>query len=273
MSAKIHGLTSFSLIPAPDLFIARDKEGVTTATRSFTCLKSAVATVAIQSKIKKGTPITSLCSDVPPGFSALLIESNSSQDVPGGLASITIAFAGFVDEGEFEGEREITYSLRGVTQLRPIYTHPEFIEAFDGFDYLKNAMVQICLATAYAEGMAETSGQWRVYQIPTDDPLFSGWDASAERDAWWRSIVIDGDREFEAPTYEWTRTTANAGGLSGSDIQTLGRSDEPPGSPPEPDGVTGWWRLADLSDERTEGQSNNSLTWRFVEGVAKHYEQ
>jgi hypothetical protein len=157
--------------------------------------------------------------------------------------------------------------------MKPIWQHPLFIHDFDGYDMMKNALVQICLATAYAEGQTETSSNWRVYQIPTDEPLFSAWTGSEERDLWWQSIVIDGDREYEAPSYEWTRATTNAGGLSAVDLAPLGKSDTPPGSPPEPSGVDGWWRLTDLSDERTEGQSSNTLTWRFVEGEPKHYEQ
>lgn len=273
MSARIHGLTSLSLIPGPDLFLSRDKDGITTATRSFTCLKSSLNTPLIQAKVKKGVAITTLCSDIPADFAALTIESHSSQDAPGGMSTITIAFAGYIEEGEFSYDREVTYSLRGVTQLKPIWQHPDFIAAFVGYDSLKSALVKICLGEAYSEGATESSSNWRVYQIPTDDSLFSAWTGSTERDAWWNSIVVAGDREYEAPTYEWTRSASNVGGLSNVDLSPLGKADTPPGDPPEPDGVTGWWRLADLSDERTSGQSSNSLTWRFVEGEPKHYEQ
>ena len=272
MSARIHGLTSLSLIPGPDLFLSRDKDGITTATRSFTCLQSAVSTPLIQAKIKKGVAITVLCSDIPADFAALTVESHSAQDAPGGMSTITITFAGYVEGGEFSYDREITYSLRGVTQLKPIWQHPDFITAFSSYQYLKAALIKICLGEAYSEGGTEASTNWRVYQIPTDDPMFSAWTGSTERDLWWNSIVVDGDREYESPTYEWTRSTSNAGGLSAADLAPLGKEDTPPGGPPEPDGVTGWWRLADLGDERTEGQSSNSLTWRFVEGTPKHYE-
>jgi hypothetical protein len=272
MSARIHGLTIASLIPAPDLFLARDSEGKTTAQRSFTCLKSSVQTATIQSKIKKGTPITSLCSDIPPEFSSLTVESSASRDAPGGMTAIDITFAGYVEEGEFGLDREITFSLRGVTQTRPIWQHPKFIDAFDGFDQLKSALVKVCLGEAYAEDATLESNNWRVYQIPTDEPLFTAWTGDEEMDKWWVSITVDGDREYDAPTYEWTRATSNAGGLSSSDIEYLGKKDDPPGNPPEPAGQEGYWKLSDLSDERTSGQSSNTLTWRFIEGKPKHYE-
>ncbi len=273
MSARIHGLTASSLVPGPDLYLSRDAEGKSTGSRSFTCLKSAVQTAAIQSKIKKGLAITTLCSDLPPEFASLVIESSASRDAPGGITAIDITFAGYVEEGEFSFDREVTYSLRGVTQMRPIWQHPKFIKAFEGFEPEKTALVKICLGEAYAENAAGDSGQWRAYQIPTDEPLFSAWVSDEERDKWWVSITVDGDREYEAPTHEWTRATSNAGGLSGADIGALGRKDTPPGGPPEPDGVEeGWWRLADLGDERSSGQSSNTLTWRFIEGKPKHYE-
>jgi hypothetical protein len=269
MSAQVLGINSGSLIPAPNFLIAKDAEGKYTASRDFSALKGSSVTWAIS----KGTPISSLCTDLPPEFSFLQVESFESRDAPGGITVVSVSFTGLPDEEEFGFDREVTYSLRGVTQMKPIWQHPLFIHDFDGYDMMKNALVQICLATAYAEGQTETSSNWRVYQIPTDEPLFSAWTGSEERDLWWQSIVIDGDREYEAPSYEWTRATTNAGGLSATDLAPLGKSDTPPGSPPEPSGVDGWWRLTDLSDERTEGQSSNTLTWRFVEGEPKHYEQ
>ena len=268
MSANIAGLTAASLVPGPNFVFARDAEGKMTGTREFSTVKGSSSSFLIA----KGVPITSLCNDIPPELSFLLVDSFESRDNPGGITVVSVNFKGAPEEEEFGFDREITYSLRGVTQLKPIWQHPKFIAAFDGYDMLKNAMVQMCLASAYAEGQTEDSAKWRVFQMPTDKPLFSAWTGSEERDLWWQSIVIDGDREYESPSYEWTRATTNAGGLSAVDLAPLGKSDNPPGDPPKPSGITGYWRLSDLSDERTEGQSSNTLTWRFVEGEPKHYE-
>ena len=273
MSARIHGLNQTSFIPGPDLYLARDAEGKTTATRSFTCLSSSVGIPLIQAKLKKGTPITLLCTDIPPEFASLLVDSSSSQDAPGGMTTVSVNFTGYVDEGEFESDREITYSLRGVTQMRPIWQHPRFIKAFEDEQAMKMGLVKVCLGEAYAEGATEDPNKWRVYQIPTDEAVFSAWVSSADRDKWWQSIIVDGDREYDSPTYEWTRATSNAGGLSNDDLAPLGKKDDPPGDPPEPAGQEGYWKLSDLSDERTSGQSSNTLTWRFIEGEPKHYEE
>ena len=151
MSARIHGLTAFSLVPGPDLYLSRDAEGKTTATRSFTCLKSAVQTAFIQSKIKKGISITALCSDIPPEFSALTVDSSSSRDAPGGMTTIDISFAGYVDEGEFSFDREINYSLRGTTFRRPILEHPTFIKDMEATDEsIRRGLVAILTGDAYA---------------------------------------------------------------------------------------------------------------------------
>lgn len=269
MSANIAGLTTSSLVPGPNFVFARDAEGKMTGTREFSTVKGSSSSFLIT----KGMPITSLCNDIPPELSFLLVDSFESRDNPGGITVVSVNFKGAPEEEEFGFDREVTYSLRGVTQLKPIWQHPKFIAAFEDEQLMKLALVKICLAEAYAEGATLSSANWRVYQIPTDEEIFTAWVGNEDRDPWWQSIVIDGDREYEAPSYEWTRATTNAGGLSAVDLAPLGKSDDPPGNPPEPSGITGWWRLTDLSDERTEGQSSNTLTWRFVEGEPKHYEQ
>jgi hypothetical protein len=269
MSANIAGLTSSSLVPGPNFVFARDAEGKMTGTREFSTVKGSSSSFLIA----KGVAITSLCDDIPPELSFLLVDSFESRDSPGGITVVTVNFKGAPEEEEFGFDREITYSLRGVTQMKPIWQHPLFVAAFEDEQMIKHALVEICLGQAYAKFATEVSGQWRVYQNITDEELFSAWVGNEDRDPWWQSIVIDGVREYESPSYEWTRATTNAGGLSSVDLAPLGKSDTPPGNPPEPSGIEGWWRLADLSDERTEGQSSNTLTWRFVEGEPKHFEQ
>lgn len=272
MSSKVFGLTTFSLIPGPDAYYSRDAEGKSTARRTFTALKNGLANTSIQSKLAKGTPITDLCPDAPPDFAHLTVEGYEWQDNPGGMSTVSISFAGYSSEGEFGFDREITYAARGVTVSKPIYEHPDFVAAFADEVLMGNALVQICLDQAYPEGQTEDSANWRVYSLPAEEELFSAWVSSEERDLWWNTIVVKGRREYEAPTLEWTRSTTNAAGLTDSDIANLGLSDSPPGNPPNPDGE-GWWRLADLSDERSSNQSSNSLTWRWEKGAPLHFEE
>lgn len=266
MSARIFGFTVQTLAPGPDLLLSRDSEGKTTAQREFTCLKSAVNSAFIQNRIKKGTPITALCSDIPPQFSALEIDSSSSRDEPGGFSKISITFTGYTEEGEFGLDREINYSIRGTTFRRPIQEHPTFIADMESQDdSIKGGLVAILAGDAYPTLGA--TGSRKITRItPNEDIVGSGaWVSNEANNAWWDIIAVKGLRDYDAASLEWTRSTANAAGLSDADIAQLAKSDTPPGGPPEPD-EPGWWQMVDLSDERSSNASSNSITWRFVYG-------
>jgi hypothetical protein len=266
MSARINGLTAASFIPGPDLYLARDTEGKTTATRSFTCLSSAVGSAAIQARLKKGTPITFLCTDLPPEFAPLLVDESASQDAPGGFTTINVTFKGYVEEGEFGFDREINYSIRGTTFRRPIQEHPTFIKDMEEQDdAIKGGLVAILTGDAYA--VLGSTGSRKIIRItPNEEIVGSGaWVSNEANDAWWDIIAVKGLRDYDAASLEWTRSTANASGLSDADIAQLAKSDTPPGGPPEPD-EEGWWQMVDLSDERSSNSSSNSITWRFVYG-------
>ena len=130
------------------------------------------------------------------------------------------------------------------------------------------------LGTHFALG--DTPSLYEIRNVANQRALIESgmFPVSAETEAWWDLIVKEGWREYDAPSMEWTKSATNAGGLNNSDIQKLGKKDTPPGSPPTPSGVEGWWQLSDLGDERSSNQSSNSLTWRFVEGqvVEKIYD-
>lgn len=267
MSARIQGFTNLTLAPGPDLLLVRDSEGLTTATREFTCLKSSVRTPFIQSKIKKGTAITALCPDIPAEYQHLIIDSTSSRDEPGGFSKISITFTGYTAEGEFGFDREINYGARGTTFRRPITEHPVFIKDMeDTDDLIREGLVAVL--TGDASVRLGSTGSRKIVRItPNEDIIGSGaWISNEANDAWWDIIAVKGLRDYDAASLEWTRSTANAGGLSDSDIAKLAKADNPPGSPPTPEEV-GWWQMVDLSDDRGSGASSNSLTWRFVYGV------
>lgn len=266
MSAKIHGLTDFSLVPAPTLTIGRDAEGKQTASRDFSATKGALQRPAIQAKVAKGVAITTLCSDIPSDFQHLVVDSFESRDNPGGITTISINFAGYSDSGEFGFDREITYSARGVISKRPIHLHPNFIADLESEPTVREGLAGIVNATHF--GFGDSPGLYQIRQVADQRALIAEGDfpVTAVTEAWWDRIVKQGWREYDAPSMEWTKSGTNAGGLSNADIAKLGKKDTPPGSPPEPSGVDGWWQLADLSDDRSSNQSSYSLTWRFIEG-------
>lgn len=267
MSANIFGFTSTTLAPGPDLFLSRDSEGKTTATREFTCLKSALSSAYIQSLFVKGTPITSLCSDLPAAYAALQVDSHSSRDEPGGFSKVSINFSGYSEEGDFQFDREITYSIRGTTFRRPIQEHPVFIADMESQDdSIRGGLVAILTGDAYP--VLGSTGSRKIVRITPNEEIVGsgGWVSNEANDAWWDIIAVKGLRDYDAASLEWTRSTANAAGLTDDDIANLAKSDNPPGGPPTPE-EEGWWQMVDLSDERSSNASSNSITWRFVYGV------
>ena len=263
MSAKIAGLTAASLVPGPNFVFARDAEGKMTATREFSTVKGSSSSFLIA----KGVPITSLCDDIPPELSFLIVDSFESRDNPGGITVVTVNFKGAPEEEEFGFDREITYAIRGTTFRRPIQEHPTFISDMkEENDIIKEGLVAILTGEAYAKLGPATSRQ--IIRITPNVAIIGtgAWIDNANPNAWWDIIAVKGLRDYDAASLEWTRSTANAAGLTDADIAQLAKSDDPPGNPPTPN-EPGWWQMVDLSDERSEGQSSNSITWRFVYGV------
>lgn len=266
MSARIHGFTSTTLAPGPDLFLSRDPDGKTTAQREFTCLKTALSSPFIQSRLAKGIKITTLCSDIPVSFQHLEIDSHSSRDEPGGFTRVTINFTGYTEEGEFGLDREVNYSIRGTTFRRPIQEHPTFIADMEEQDNsIRAGLVGILTGEAYP--VLGAVGSRKIVRITPNENIVGsgGWVSNEANDAWWDIIAVKGLRDYDAASLEWTRSTANAAGLTDEDIAQLAKSDDPPGDPPTPE-EPGWWQMVDLSDERSSNASSNSITWRFVYG-------
>lgn len=274
MSSQVFGLTTSSLVPGPTLVISRDAEGKTTGTREFSTLKGALANPVIQAKLAKGVRITTLCPDVPADYAYLEIDSFESRDAPGGITTITVTFTGYSEDGEFGFDREITYSARGTTFRRPILEHPTFIaDMEEAADEIREGFVAILSGEAYGKGTSASN-----YQIirftPNEEIIGTGGYVSNDtNNAWWDIIVKKGLKDYDAASFEWTRSATNAAGLTDEDIAKLAKADEPPGDPPTPE-EEGWWQLMDLSDERSSNQSSNTLTWRYVYGekIAKLYD-
>lgn len=265
MSARIHGFTNTTLAPGPDLFLSRDPDGKTTAQREFTCLKTALPSPFIQSRLAKGIKITTLCSDIPVSFQHLEIDSHSSRDEPGGFTRVTINFTGYTEEGEFGFDREINYSLRGSLAERPIIEHPNYIREMRDEEVQESnhkGIVGLYHGRAFVVDM--TANDPEIRDTQSQASIVTITDATARK--WYKKIHVDGIRTYLAPSYEWTRSTANAGGLANADIARFGLKDDPPGDPPTPEGVTGWWQMVDLDDSRSSNASSNSITWRFIEG-------
>jgi hypothetical protein len=267
MSSTIHGLTETSIVAQPDLTIRRDKEGKTTGTRSFTILKTSKGTPYMENAFRRGAPITELSGDLGAAWSYLELEEPEFADQPGGFCFVYCTFSGYTETGDYDFDKEKTYILRGVLTERPIIEHPNYIaEVKDGTSGNEHAAITgVYNGTAFAVDRTATNPQ--ILSVHDQSTIISSMtDTNALK--WWQKIEIDGIKTYLAPQYEWTVEEANAGGLTDSDLEKFGRKEIPPGSPPEPNGVTGWWHFVDIGDTRSTNSSSNSRTWRFNEGTA-----
>lgn len=266
MSSQIIGLTVTSLIPGPDANYSRDPQGKMTGSRTFSCLKNALASGYIQNRLAKGTPITTLCSDVPAQFQFLQVDSFTSQDNPSGITTVAVQFTGYIesDSSEFGFDREITYSLASALTERPIIEHPNFIATMkEAHASEYKGIIGLYRGTMHVGNPTEENPE--VIDTQTDVSIVTITDETSL--LWYKTIFIDNIRTYQAPQFEWTKAGANAGGLSDADLAQYGKKDTPPGSPPEPTGETGWWQLIDVTDSRSSNASSYSLTWRFNAGA------
>jgi len=266
MSTYRYGLGSNEIIAGLDFRVVRDAEGKTSASRSFTIRKEDKDSGTIQSSFARGVPITTISPDLGAYWNFLEIESHEMEDEAGGFCRVYATFTGYTESGDYDFDRETTKSLRGVLTERPMIEHPNYIaEVKDAGSTSEHAaIVGLYHGTAYVTD--PTASEPQVRNSANDQVIIT---ALTDTDAlkWYNKIFTDGKRTYLGPQYEWTVEQSNAGGLSSGDLATYGKKDSPPGSPPEPAGVTGWWHFVDVADSRSSNSSSHSRTWRFNEGT------
>lgn len=265
MSAILHGLQVNAIKAQMDLVVRRDEEGKTTATRTFTIRAKDKQNAPIQAAFSRGATITSISSDLGAYWNFLELETHEMADQPGGMCFVYCTFVGYTESGDFDFDRETTYSLRGVLTERPIIEHPNYLAEVkdNGLDAEHAAIVGLYKGDAYVEDPEATNPTVR---LRANDVVVITSMTDADALKWYTKIEIDGRRTYKAPTYEWTKAKANAGGLQSSDLADFGRKTTPDGNPPEPAGETGWWLYADLSEERSSNASSYSQTWQWQFG-------
>lgn len=266
MSAKRFNIGEFEVIAQPDLRISRDSEGKFSGSRSFLMRKEAKDSDAVHAKFARGVTLVSLCPDLGPYWSFLEIKEVEFEDEKGGYCRAFVTVDGYTAEGEFGFDREKTYSLSGVLTEKPIIEHPEFIaEIRDVSDSATAALVGEYHGTAKPAPGDETDfSSPEIIDIASDESLITL--TTSDYLKWHKIIYRDRIRSFPAPTFEWTLSAANAGGLTDSEVGQLGLYDATPdGSPPEPTS-NGFWILVSADEERGENSSSYQLTWRWIEG-------
>lgn len=273
MSTKIYNLSQNSNpIPGPSFYYKRDKEGKTIGRHTFTVVRGALGLGGVQARFKKGTPITALDTTLSAFFSHLLVVDHESQDLPGGYSEVTVNCEGFTEDGEFETDREVSYSSQTQAVEKSILLNPRYLkdvplpqdrQAFR--DMLNGYAHGEVRGARNEEGLPTEVG---VVDMRTDSETSVLTDQTVIR--WWVLIFEKNLLTYEEPAFEWRKETTNAGGLTEAQLGALGkRESNPPGDaphPPLPEGADAGdysWFKTTASDIRGESSASTEETWQW----------
>jgi hypothetical protein len=213
----------------------------------------------------RGTPITTLFPECHAFYSFLLLESWEIENTPGALTKVLCQFTGFNDS-EYESDREVTYILTGTRREASIFHHPLYVKEVKDFHAPSHRiMLQIAQGIWARDDLVETDLETKVevYHIPSAGYRDNFHFTDTGTVKWFKFIFDDGNLTYKAPTLQWTRETANLGGLTGDEVLFLGLVDEPPGDPPMPfEGDFEWLKIS-LDETKTRGVSSYSETWEL----------
>jgi hypothetical protein len=271
MNSYLYGFAPNSWLPGPDFRAVRDERGLTTATQTFRCAKGDFGGPILQLAFSKGTPITTLYPQVEDVYKNLLLDTAEATDNPGGITEIACTFIGrtpTTQEFGVEDEREITFTRNNGLEKKPIFENPKFLS-----ECLQTEREAIIMA---AEGKASQSWKQRLDSPGAEDIIV--WDVldneittiNTEKGRfWWKSIVVDGWREYETITSEWTKTGTNVGLLKAEQIDKMGQIDQPEKDPYTPPGYI--WRMTGSTESTSSVDANSySITWTMIEDSVKN---
>lgn len=264
MSTRIFNLAiTSSPVPGPSFFYSRDSEGKMTGRHTFTAVKGSMQMPANQSRFAKGTPVTALDPSISSTLSFMTLEDFEVQTIPGGYEEISANFSGYSEGGDFEFDREITYSSNNTLVESSIMKHPRLIEELTLQE--RSGFAKLLDGTWYAE---ETITDGNLTSVAVNDPIadaveftITGEDALA----WYKLIFIEKFETYWTRAFDWNKSTANAGGISNAELAELGKIDSnPPGSAPEPPAQTGFtWLKMSASDVRGESSASTEESWQW----------
>jgi len=261
MAATAYGLNLGDFAPQPNFRAVRDAHGSWTGSQSFKMLRTSWES-GVSDSFYKGQKAPALYTDLSTKWEFLELETWDVVNSVGGVVEVTAQFAGF-DETEYESDREITFILSGTRVERSILFHPLYIKEVAEPDPGNHEVIVQAFAGAWvldtSTTQTDTAREFRDVSLMQGNHIFTAVNAVK----WARFILEDGHRTYMAPTLQWVAETSNAGGLSESDIDPLGREHDPAGNPPQPFLGDFKWMLISLSDNRTQGQSSNSRTWEM----------
>lgn len=255
--ANVFGILPGQLIPGPDFEAGPDGSGKYTGSQTFTCRKFDFSTVAIQSKIARGTP-----APIPyPGLGAewnfLYVATARHEHQPGGITKIFVQYEGAATSGPEiqEDDRSIAYSLSGTLTERPLLSHPKWATDLSSGE--------LPALSALVNGTGRRSSWTSSTSIPVIDNYSGepiGTITSAAGLELYDRLIVKNDTTYLVPSAEWTETKTNLGLISQEDVNGLGFVAVPPGSPPTFDDNRNWL-FSGLSQEQTFTKEEEVKTW------------
>ena len=261
----VYGIPAFGWIPGPDFRGGFDSQGMWTGSQTFYVRKFDFESDPIRTAFRKGTPAPTLYPNLSSVWNFLLVDDVTHEDKPLGITEIIVNYKGFSTEWNFDGKEDDdddtsgTYSMNGSLVDRPIIEHPGFL-ALD-------ANSRGLIVDAYNNRAKRKEGETKGSSSVTVHSIFDRqieYITTEPEVSWWNFIIDDGNRTWEAPSIEWTKSATNRGGIADAQLAGLGWIDAfvpggPPAIPPRN------WRLTSASDSRTTAgdtyTSEYSLTW------------
>jgi len=253
----VFGLTANELRPGPDFSAGCDETGKWTGSQTFTCRKFDFSGAAIQSKLVRGTPVTTIYPDLSNEWSFLTVQNARHEHQPGGMTKVLVDYGGIAAESfEFGDEKtEVSYSLNANLTEKDLMSHPTLIKDTSGNEI--KAMAALIAGTARIDPFPKKSGAITIIDNNTGLDIETLYTDTAIK--WYKLIFEKGIKTYQASAVEWSKTANTKEGISGEDLSALGYISEPDGDPPS--FTTRNWLFNGASENRTKSGINTVKTW------------
>lgn len=267
-TGKLFGLSANELKPRTVLVIERSGDGMTTANMEFDIRTSDIGASAVEAKLEKGTPITTLDSDIPLKYQFLLVDSFRYDRQPGGYSIVDVMFKGAdVIEGDFSFDDSIVYSRNNALVEESMWNHPKVVDTVP--ESTRESMRLASLGVV-EKGPDSTATEYEIIYTRNGEQRESITDTDSIY--WWDYVVTKQNFTYLKPTSEWTKSATGKGALSSADLADFGLIDDPPGSPGTPTGKN--WLFSGATEQISVaggGANSYSLTWTLGEWDTEAY--
>lgn len=242
MSAIIFGVKPNAVLPGPDFRASKSANGGWTASQSYTTKRGAMDNASIRNLFPSGVRATELDPNLEVFFDFLkLVNVDDISNLPGGLVSITVNFAGMqgnTSEINTDGNTSPTFALRGTTRPAPLYDHPKW-KALDEGERIALGKI---LTGEWAWGPDPfASGGGNYTYIPGETAVAVSPDPIVSADAIQFAVRIsEGRAYYEGSSFEWSKQWQSNKGIQSAQLNKMGKIATPPGSPPSASGSRNW---------------------------------